>query len=152
MSLKQHIERDLKTAMLAGDKSLATILRGLKSAILYEEVAKGKRETGLSDPEITSVLIKEVKKLQESADLYRQGKNNEKADLEIAEKNLVAKYLPEPLSDEELLQLVVSAEIELGPVTPQNMGQVISWVKSQSGGKADGQRIAGIVKSRSGNP
>lgn len=151
MNLKQQIEQDLKTAMLSGDKSLATTLRGLKSAILYEEVAKGKRDEGLSDTEITAVLSKEAKKRQESADLYTQGGNVERASLELAEKSVIEKYLPAQLNDEELSQLVSRAEAELGPVSSQNMGQIIGWVKSNSNGSAEGQRIASVVKARMRN-
>ncbi len=151
MNLKQQIEQDLKTAMLAGDKLLTTTLRGLKSAILYEEVAKGLRDKGLPDAEIISVLGKEAKKRQESADLYRQGGNLTRADEEIAEKSVITRYLPVQISDEELLQLVSRAEAEVGAANGQNIGQIIAWVKSQSGGRADGQRIANAVKSRLGN-
>lgn len=146
--LKQLIEQDLKAAMLAGDKVLAMTLRGLKSAILYEEVAKGKREEGITDAEIIAVLSKEAKKRKESADLYSQGGNGERATLELAEKGVIEKYLPAAMSDEQLSELLAQAETELGPVTSQNMGQVIGWVKSRSDGGADGQRIAGLVKER----
>lgn len=75
--LKQKIEQDIKTAMLAGDKTLVMTLRGLKSAILYIEVAQGIRDTGLPDAEVIDLLAKEAKKRQESADLYKQGGNQE---------------------------------------------------------------------------
>lgn len=150
MGLKAQIEQDLKTAMLAGDKQLATTLRGLKSAILYEEVAQGKREEGLGDTDIISVLRKEVKKRQESADLYKKGGNVARADTEILEKNAIEKYLPASLNEEELANLIAQAEAELGSVASQNMGQVIGWVKSKSAGAVDGARIAAAVKSKIG--
>lgn len=147
-NLKRQIEQDLKTAMLAGNKTLATTLRGLKSAILYEEVAKGKREAGLAEAEITSVLSKEAKKRQESADLYAQGGNLARAEAEILEKEVIEKYLPAAISDEQLSELLTQAESELGPITSQNMGQVIGWVKAKSVGSVDGARIAAAVKER----
>src|SRR6185436_15726373 len=102
MSLKQQIDADIKQAMLGGDKVLTTTLRGLKSAILYVEVAKNKREEGLTDDEITEVLSKEAKKRQESADLYVQGGNQVKADEELVEKIVIEKYLPAQISEDEL--------------------------------------------------
>src|SRR3989344_8529971 len=102
MSLKQQIDADLKTAMLAGDKTLVTTLRGLKSSILNEEVAKGSRDTGLSDESVVEVLGKEAKKRQDSADMYKQGNATEREQAELAEKTVIEKYLPKQIRDEEL--------------------------------------------------
>ncbi len=148
MGLKQQIEQDLKTAMLAGDKELSTTLRGLKSAILYEEVAKAKRDVGLSDDEIAAVLSKESKKRQESAELYSKGGNNERASAELEEKAVIERYLPSALTEDQLNDLIDRAEAERGKVTKQNMGQVIGWVKAESKGAADGAKIAELVKAR----
>lgn len=148
MNIAKLIDQDIKTAMLAGDKTLTTTLRGLKSVILYAEVAAGKRDTGLSDEEILSLLSKEAKKRQESADLYEQGGNQEKSDAEIKEKEIIEKYLPAQLSDDELGVLIDKAIAESGTTGPQAMGQVIGKVKQQSEGKADGGRIAAMAKER----
>jgi len=148
MSLKEQIDSDVKTAMLAGDKTLVTTLRGLKSAILYVEVAKGEREKGLSDTEIIDVLTKESKKRQESADLYAQGGNAERQQAELTEKAVIDKYLPAQLTDEELSKLVDQAEAELGKVSSANMGQIIGMVKQKGGAAADGGTIAKLVKAR----
>ncbi|HLZ14411.1 MAG TPA: GatB/YqeY domain-containing protein [Candidatus Saccharimonadales bacterium] len=146
--LKERIDQDLKKALLAGDKSLATTLRGLKSVILYAEVAAGSRDTGLPDEEITALLAKEAKKRQESADLYTKGGSAERAEAELAEKRVIESYLPKQLSDDELKQLVDAVVKELGASTPQAMGQVISKVKEKSNGAADGARVAAAVKER----
>ena len=112
--LKAHLDQDLKTALLAGDKTLATTIRGLKSVILYEEVAKGARDQGLSDDAIVVLFAKEAKKRQESADLYTQGGNGERAAAELAEKMVIEGYLPKQLSDEELTMLVDATVAEMG--------------------------------------
>jgi uncharacterized protein YqeY len=148
MSITELIDQDIKTAMLAGDKTLTTTLRGLKSVILYAEVATGKREQGLSDSEVIDLLSKEAKKRQESADLYTQGGNQEKSEAELTEKKVIEKYLPAQLSDEELAVLIDKAIAETGANGPQAMGQVIGKVKQLSGGKADGGRIAAMAKER----
>ena len=146
--LKTQIDQDLKVALLAGDKTLATTLRGLKSVILYAEVAKGSREQGLSDEEIIGLLTKEAKKRQESADLYKQGGNEEKANAELAEKKVIEKYLPEQRSEEDLQKIVDDVMKELNLNSKQDMGKLIGAVKAKAGASADGGVIARLVKER----
>ncbi len=146
--LKQEIEQDLKTALLGGDKYKALTLRGLKSAILYAEVAQGKRDDGLDDAGVTDVLAKEAKKRQESADLYLQGGNKERAETELEEKKIIEKYLPQQLSEEDInteVEDYLSKEPASGM---QDMGRVIGAVKAKLGASADGAVIARIVKER----
>lgn len=146
--LKQRLEQDLKTALLAGEKERATTLRGLKSVILYAEVANGSREQGLADAEILGLFAKEAKKRQESADLYVRGGDQQRADTELAEKKIIEEYLPQQLSDKELGAIVDAAIADVGATGPQAMGQVIGTVKQQVGNTADGSRIAALVKER----
>ncbi|CAN5615976.1 GatB/YqeY domain-containing protein [soil metagenome] len=148
MIIKEQINADLKTAMLAGKKDLATTIRGLKSAILYVEVAEGKREQGLSDAEITAVLQKEAKKRQESANLYVQGGNTERQQAELAEKAVIEKYLPARMHEEEIAEIVNSVIAETGASSMQDMGRVISVVKQKTGAAADGGTIARLVKEK----
>lgn len=147
-TIKQLIEQDIKQAMLAGDKTLVTTLRGLKSAILYDEVAKGKREQGLSEDATIDVLSKEAKKRLESADMYTKGGSTEKADAEIAEKAVIDKYLPAQMTDEELKNTISEVIQELGASSKQDMGRVIQEVKKRSQGQAEGSRIALMVKEK----
>lgn len=147
MSIKEQIDADLKAALLGGDKTLAMTLRGIKAVILNEEVAQGKRESGLPDEEVVRLLQREAKKRQESADLYGQGGNAEKQQAELAEKEVIAQYLPEQLSEEDIAKLVDAAIVEIGN-EQQNMGRIIGAVKQKAGGSADGALIAKIVKER----
>jgi uncharacterized protein YqeY len=146
--MKNQLDADLKAALLGGDKVLATTLRGLKGAILNIEIAKGVRDTGLSDPEIIELFGKEAKKRQESADLYVQGGNQEKADAELLEKRVIEQYLPAQISDVELSKIVDQVIEELGGIPQQQMGQAIGKVKALVGASADGGRIATAVKAR----
>jgi hypothetical protein len=146
--LKSRIDQDLKAALLAGDKDRVTTLRGLKSAILYVEVAKGVREQGLPDSEIVEVLSREAKKRQESADLYVKGGSEDKAKFELAEKQVIETYLPSQLSDDELQKVVETTITEIAATGPSAMGQVIGAVKAKTAGQAEGARIAQIVKDR----
>lgn len=148
MSIKAQIEQNLKQAMLAGDKTLVTTLRGLKSAILNVEVAKGARETGLPDSEIIDILSKEAKKRQESVEMYVQGGSPERAEAEAAEKQVIEKYLPTQLSEVEISQVVANVITEQNATGMQAMGLVIGKVKERTKGSADGAVIAKIVKEK----
>lgn len=148
--IKQQIEQDLKAALLGGDKQRVTTLRGLKSVILYAEVAAGKRDQGLGDTEVITLLAKEAKKRQESADLYIRGGSDERAQAELAEKAIIETYLPKQMDDEALKTLIDETATKLGIDSMQGMGQVIASVKQQTQGSADGGRIAQLVKERLG--
>lgn len=145
-SLVERINADLKTAMLARDAFTTETLRGLKAAILNEEVAKSARETGLGDEAIEQLIAREAKKRDEAASLFEQGGNQASADKERAEKVLLSKYLPEQLSDTEIQKLVDEAVAELKPEGMKDMGRVIGAVKAKAGNAADGALIAKLVK------
>jgi uncharacterized protein YqeY len=148
--LKQELETDLKAALLAGDRDKATTLRGLKSAILYAEVASSKKDIGFDDEEITSVLRKEAKKRQESADLFSSGGNREKADQELAERALIEKYLPKQLSEDKIRQIVQTVLNETTDASIKDMGRIINQVKEHTKNSADGGLLASIVKEELG--
>lgn len=146
--IKQKLQDDVKAAMLAGDSLRLETLRGLKSAILYAEVAAKKREEGLSDEEIIALFAKEAKKRQESAELYTQGNSPERAEKELAEKAIIDAYLPEQLSEDELKVMIDEVITQQGASGMQAMGQVIGAVKAKTGSSADGALIARLVKER----
>lgn len=146
--LKQRLEQDLKEALLSGNRERATILRGLKSVILYAEVEKGIREEGLDDEAITALLAKEAKKRQEGADIYQKAGETERADTELREKAVIEEYLPKQFTDEELSAIVDEVIAGLGASGPQAMGQAIGQVKQKVGSQADGARIAQVVKEK----
>lgn len=148
MTIKDQIDNDIKTAMLAGEKAQVTILRGLKSAILYAEVAKGARDTGLDESEVITLLQKEAKKRQESAELFRQGGNLDKANDEELEKKVIETYLPAQLSESEIKALVDQEAMKIDNLTVQQMGQLIGAVKKASGGNADGALVAKLVREK----
>jgi len=148
--LQERIMQDLKTALLARDAEKVSVLRSIKSAITYAEVAKGVKGSGLSEPEILEVIAREAKKRQESADLFTKGGATDRADKELREKVTIDQYLPAALSDDEVNKLVDQAVDELGELTPQTMGRVIGRAKELSKGAADGGVIARIVKERIG--
>ena len=147
MALKERINDEMKAALLGGDRFVGETLRNLKAAILNEEVALGKRESGLSDEEIEKVVAREVKKRGESAKLYRENDRAELAEPEEAEAEVLKKFLPEQLSEAALQAIVEQKIAELGASGPAAMGQVIGAVKAAVGNKANGATLAAIVKT-----
>lgn len=148
--IKDQLTQDLKQALLEGEKVKTTVLRGLKSAIGYAEVAAGKRDEGLENKEVISLLQKEAKKRQESADLYAKAGDQARADQELAEKRIIEVYLPAQLSEAEIATYVDTAISELGATDSKTLGQVIGAVKARTNGAADGAIIARIAKERLG--
>lgn len=148
--MEDKITADLKEAMLAKDVVRTSVLRSLKSAILYAKVAPG--AAGVGDDVVIILLAKEAKKRQESADSYLQAGQPERADDELAEKNIIEEYLPAQLSEDELRGLVEEAVAALPAVSSQAMGQVIGVVKAKAGPAADGSLIARLVKERLAQP
>lgn len=146
--LEQKLEQDIKKALLAGDSKRVSTLRQVKSVILNAKVASGKRQSGLSDDEVLPILAKEAKKRQESADLYEQGGNQERAEAELAEKAIIEEYLPAKLSEEDIAKLIDEVITQNGANGPQAMGLIIGQVKKLAGPSADGSIIARLVKDR----
>lgn len=146
MALKKQINNDLKTAMLGGDRFCAEVLRGLKATILNEEVASGKRETGLDDSVIEQLVAREVKKRHESAEIYTNANREELADNEKKEADIIGRYLPQQLTENEIKSVIERKIAELGINNPSGFGQVIGAVKSELGNSADGALIAKLVK------
>lgn len=144
--LKQRIQDDLKASMLARDTLRTQTLQGLKAAILNEEVAKKVRDEGLGDTAIEQLIAREAKKRDEAAGLFEQGGNQESADKERAEKEILSAYLPEQLSEAEIQTIVDAVVAEIKPTGPQDMGRVIGAVKARVGNTADGATVARLVK------
>ncbi len=145
--LKADIDRDLKTAMLARDKRLVSILRSIKSAILYKEVADNTRDTGLGDDDIVLVLKKERKSRLDASGLYHKEGEKERAEEEDYQISIIEKYLPAEMSEDDVVKLVDSVITELGIESPEmkDMGRIIGVAKKKEQA-ADGSVISKIVK------
>lgn len=144
--IEDKINHDLKQALLSRNQELVDVLRYLKSIILSFKIDAAKdRQITLPDDEVIKILSKEVKKLTDSADLFLKGGSKERADHAINEKNILEKYLPIQLSEEQL-SLVVDKIIKNNKTA--NMGQIITEVKASTVGQAEGSLIAKIVKKK----
>jgi len=146
VALKSQIEADLKTALLGGDRFSAEVLRGLKAVILDEEVKQGKREDGLDDETIEKLIVREVKKRQDSATQYEAAGRPELTEAERAESKVIEGYLPEQTSEEDIKKVIDETIAAMGVSGTAAMGQVIGAVKAKLGNAADGGTIARLVK------
>lgn len=145
VSIKEDVSARLKAAMLNRDEFLTGVLRDLKAAILNEEIKQGKRDEGLSDDEVEKVIAKQVKQRDDSIEVYTAAGDKVRSEKEMAEREILAKFLPEPLSEDELRQ-VVKRVVTTGGFTIKDMGRAIGDVKKEVGTHGDGSLIAKIVK------
>jgi uncharacterized protein YqeY len=136
--------------MIARDEERLSTVRMLKSAIQYFEIQKGGAGYEASDEDVIEVVGKEIKKRKESIELYEKGGRQELADKEKREMEILQKYLPEQLSEEEVHKLIDSAVSQAGASTMQDMGKVMGILSPQIKGKADGGMVSAIVREKLG--
>jgi len=146
-TLKDRLKTDLTSAMRSKDELRMATIRMALTSITNAEVA-GTTARELSDDEVIAVLVKEAKKRREAAQAFRDGGRSNRAEREDAEAAVLADYLPEPLSDDELARLVDAAIAESGAESPRDMGKVMKLVQPQVAGRADGSTVAAAVKAR----
>ncbi|GAA2656572.1 MULTISPECIES: GatB/YqeY domain-containing protein [Nonomuraea] len=146
-ALKDKLKADLSASMKSRDEVRLRTIRMALAAINVEEVA-GKQARELSDDEILKVLTKEAKKRREAAEAFGGAGREEQAKAELDEQAVLEEYLPAQLSDEELGRIVDEAVAELGVSGPQAMGQVMKVVNPKVAGRAEGGRVAQIVRAR----
>jgi uncharacterized protein YqeY len=144
--LKSTLRADLHTSMREHDKVRSSTLRMALTAVTNEEVS-GTTARELSDDEVLKVLAREAKKRREAATAYREAKRPELAAKEEAELVFLEAYLPAQLSDPELQALVAQAINETGANGMPQMGMVMKAATTLVAGRAEGGRIAAMVKS-----
>jgi len=145
--LYDKINDDLKRSMINKDHRRVSVLKLLKSAILYAAVDSGTRDN-ISDDDVLSILRKESKKRQEASELYSKAGDKSRENSENYEKDVLDEYLPEMLSEEEVAKLVDESINSLDEVNPKMLGRIISDVKERSKGRADGSLIAKLAKEK----
>ncbi len=143
--LKDRLRADLTAAMKDRDEVRTRTLRSALTAITHAEVA-GKSARELSDADVLQVLVREAKRRREAADAFEQAGRAGQAAAEQAENRVLSVYLPEPLTDAELQQIVTAAIAETGASGLPGMGQVMKTVTPQTTGRADGGRVAAEVR------
>lgn len=145
MSLKQQIDGDIKKAMLAKNKEELEALRSIKSMILLAETEKGVSAEITADVE-NKLLMKAAKQRKESADIFSQQGRKDLADREQFQLDIINRYLPKQLSQEEIEGEVKKIIAEVGAKGPQDMGKVMGVATKKLAGQADGKVISELVK------
>lgn len=146
MGLKETLKADLTTAMKARDEVASSTIRMILTAITNEEVA-GKEAKTLSDAEIITVLSREMKKRREAAEAFDAAGRADKAASEKAEGEIISKYLPAQMSEDEIKKLIADAIAKVGASSPSDMGKVMGAIKGEVAGKADGALVSSLVKA-----
>jgi len=149
MNLKEQISEDIKNALKAGDSFTAGVLRMVVAALQNKSIEKrGKgEEEELTQEEILEILAREAKKRKEAIELYKQGDRQELVDNEEKELAIIEKYLPQQMSKEEVVEIVL-AIIEKNK--PENFGEAMKLVMAELKGKADGKMVAEVIKDQLG--
>jgi uncharacterized protein YqeY len=149
-SVKTRLQQDLTAAMKAREELTVSTIRMLRAAIMNAEVA-GDEAIELTDVQAIVVLRSEAKKRAESAAVYEENDRPESAAKERAELEIIERYLPAAMSDDDLAAIVdeeVAAAAANGAEGGKAMGMVIKAVRVRAGASADGARIAALVKAR----
>jgi uncharacterized protein len=145
MGLKQQIDNDIKKAMLAKNKDELEALRAIKSLILLAETDKGATGEISSDTE-NKLLQKAVKQRKESAEIFQQQGRPELAEKENFQLEVISRYLPKQLSEDEITEVLKNIISQVGAKGPQDMGKVMGTATKALSGKADGKVISELVK------
>lgn len=145
MGLKQQIDSDIKNAMLNKKKEELEALRSIKSLILLAETEKAGSDE-LSPETEKKLLMKAAKQRKESAEIFRQQGRNDLADRELLQLEVINRYLPKQLSEEEIKTALAGVIKEVGARGPQDMGKVMAVATKKFAGQADGKMISELVK------
>lgn len=146
MGLKETLKSDLTEAIRSSNKVVSGTIRMVLTAITNEEVS-GKEARVLTEDEIITVLSREAKKRREAADEFAKANRPDKSAEEKAEGEVIARYLPAQLTEEDVKKLIAAAIAATGAAGPGDMGKVMGAIKGQIAGKADGSLVSSLVKA-----
>ncbi|GAB6933154.1 GatB/YqeY domain-containing protein [Calditerricola satsumensis] len=143
MSLIERLTEDMKQAMKAKDAVRLSVIRMARSAIKNEEIEKGRP---LTDDDVIAVLHRELKQRRDSLHEFEKAGRQDLVDKVKAEIEVLTQYLPEQLSDEELLELIRNAVQEVGATSKKDLGKVMRVLMPKVKGRADGKRVNALVQ------
>jgi uncharacterized protein len=146
-TLKDQLRADLTAAMKARDEIRTRTLRLALTSISNEEVS-GTAARDLTDDEVIKILTREAKRRREAAAAFAGAGRDDQAAAERAEEDVLAGYLPAQLDDAELAAMVAAAIAETGASGPAGIGQVMKVVTPRVAGRAEGSRVAALVRSQ----
>lgn len=143
-----QLSDDIKTAMKARDSAALNALRALKSAITNAAIEKGGLGTELDEPETLAVIRKQIKQRQDSIEQFEKAGRAELAATEKAEIEILSKYLPAALTEEQIEAIVGQAISETGAASKAEMGKAMKRAQELSEGRADGKLLSAAVMKR----
>ena len=146
MTLELQIQEDIKAAMKAKDTVAMNATRAVKGEILLFKTAEGGSKE-VTDTDILKMIQKLVKQRKEAAEQYTAAGRQELADNELAEAAVMEKYLPKPLSQEEIEAKIKEVIAQVGATSMKDMGKVMGAASKALAGQADGKTISAVVKS-----
>jgi len=147
MGILSNLTEEIKNAMRAKDSLKLESLRAIKSAVLLAQTAKG-GGAELSDEEAIKILQRLVKQRKESASIFREQGRSDLAEPEEAQAQVIASFLPEQLSEEEVAKLIAEIISKTGAEGMKDMGKVMGMASQELSGKAEGKLIANLVKQQ----
>jgi len=147
---KQQLQNELKESMLARNELKTSVLRMLISAINYHEIQKGGAGYKATEEDVLSVVEKQIKQRKDSIEQFEKAERQELAEKEKKELEMLLKYMPEQMSEDEVKKLVDEAIAQTGAKSIQEMGEVMGVLMSKTKGKADGSLVSKIVREELG--
>ena len=146
--MRERILEDLKSAMKAQDKEIISVIRMVKGAIQMEELDK-KHE--LSDDEVITVISKQIKTRKESIEEFKKGNRQDLIKQTESEIDILNKYMPEQLSEEEVNKIIDDIFVEVKPTSIRDMGKIMGIASSKLNGRADKSYISTYIKNKLNN-
>jgi uncharacterized protein YqeY len=146
MTIQEEIDADLKDAMRSRDAERLSVLRMVKSALTNAAIEKRGATAGLADAEAVGVIRKQVKQRRDSIESFEKGGRPELAAKERKEIEFLTEYLPQPLEEDEINQLVKDAIAEAGATSKAQMGAVMKIVTEKAEGRVEGKKLSEAVQ------
>ena len=150
MTIQEKIDADLKEAMRSKDAERLSVLRMVKSALMNAAIEMQGARAQLPDPDAIAVIRKQVKQREDSIEGFEKGGRLELAAKERREIGVLMEYLPKPLTENELEQLVKGAIAEIGATSKAQMGAVMKVATQKAGGRVDGRTLSQAVQKALG--
>jgi uncharacterized protein YqeY len=147
MDFQARIDQDLKEAMKARETDRLNVIRMLKSALKMASIEQGGADARLDDTAALAVVRKELKKRQDSIEQFTKGGRPELAEKEKLEATVLEAYLPRPLTEAELRELVRESVADVGATSKAQMGAVMKVAVAKSAGRADGKALSAAVSA-----
>lgn len=144
MSLQNTINEHIKNAMIAKDQDKLAALRAVKSAFIIEMAKDG--SDAIDDDVAEKIIAKLVKQRKESASIFTEQGRDDLAKDEIIQLQFLEVYLPEQMSEDEVIKVVREVILQIGASTPSDIGKCMGIIMGRLNGKADGKLISRLVK------